>query len=456
MAIEDIPTAGAPSRAVKAPRRGSRPRVIPYIPERAFHEPTALTDMPLGGYLLINDPAGVKHVLVDNAANYPKAALERRIFAAMFGSGLLGSDEETWRAHRRIMAPAFDPRGVADYGPAIAACIQETLSRWRDLEDGATLDMQAEMKILSLRIISRSLFSTDSDEVVDTIGATMRDGLVEDLNIGLLDVLPVIGEARMRAREKQMATMFDHLDGVIAPMIAERTARPDAFPRDLLTRLVTTKDPESGRPLSAREARDEVLTIFMAGRETTSAAMSWIWFLLARNPHEAERLHDELDAVLGGRAADQEDLPQLIRTRRVVQETLRLYPAVPDLAPKVAVARDEVCGRKIAKGARVGIAPWVLHRHRRLWDDPERFDPDRFSPERSAGRHRFAYLPFGGGPRICIGQNLAMNQIILVLANLAQHYQPRLAPDERVVPFSNVTLRPKSGPAMILKRRAPY
>jgi cytochrome P450 len=381
--------------------------------------------------------------------------MERRIFTAMFGGGLLGCDDATWRAHRRIMAPAFDPRGVADYGPAIAGSAEAMLAQWDSLADGAVVDMQAEMKILSLRIISRSLFSTDSDEVVDIIGATMRDGLVEDLNIGLLDAMPVIGEARMRAREKQMATMFDHLDGVIALMIAERAARPDAFPRDLLTRLVTTRDPDTGMPMTAREARDEVLTIFLAGRETASATLCWIWYLLSENQHEAERLRDELDAILGGRPAEHGDLPQLIRTRRVVEEAMRLYPPVPDLCPKIALARDEVCGRKIARGAMVGIAPWVLHRHRRLWDDPERFDPDRFSPKRSAGRHRFAYLPFGGGPRVCIGQSLAMNKAILVLATLAQHYTPRLTPDAEVVPFANVTLRPKYGLAMTLERRTP-
>jgi cytochrome P450 len=191
----------------------------------------------------------------------------------------------------------------------------------------------------------------------------------------------------------------------------------------------------------------------MAGHETTANTLSWTWYLLAQRTRSAARLHAELDDVLGGRPPGPEDLPRLTFTRRVIEESMRLYPAAPGLSTRRALADDEIAGRRIPKGAAVSILPWVLHRHRMLWDDPEGFDPDRFSPERAAGRPRFAYLPFGAGPRVCIGQVLAMNESILLLATLAQHYQPRLSPDADVVPRPNVTLQMRHGLRMTLDRR---
>ncbi|MEO8812471.1 MAG: cytochrome P450 [Caulobacteraceae bacterium] len=454
--VAEAPLAGAvppPGRSRLDRWRARKSQLFPFIPERAYDRPLVLTRSVLGPLAMVNDPAGVKRVLVDNVANYPKTALEQRFFTALFGQGLLGTDGDLWRAHRRVMAPAFDPRSVAGYGPAMAATAKAFLSRWDGLGDKAPVDMAAEMTLLTLRIISRTMFSTDSEDVVDLVGATVRSGVDVGGDFNLLDILPVIGAARMRAREARMASLFAPMDAVVARLVAEREHAGGAAPSDLLGRLVAAKDQETGVSLTAREVRDEVVTIFIAGHETTAVTMDWIWYALAMRPREEARLHEELDTVLPGRTPRQDDLPRLAYTRRLVEEVMRLYPAAPGLSTRVALADDVVCDQTIRKGTAIALTPWVLHRHRVLWDDPERFDPDRFLPERSAGRQRFAYLPFGAGPRVCIGQVLAINEAILILATLAQGYRPRLAPDADVVLQHNVTLRPRHGLKMTLERR---
>jgi cytochrome P450 len=424
------------------------------LTDRAFEAPIVTGRSLFGPYALISDPAGVRRVLVENAANYPKAAMDLRFFTALFGGGLLGSDGEVWRRHRRVMAPAFDPRSVAAYGPAIVATVQAFLARWEALPEGALIDMAQEMKALTLQVISRTVFSTDSEEIIGLVGGALTRGLEAAATANVLDLVPVIGELRMRARERRLAADSAALDGAIERLVRERLANLAGAPADLLTRLAAALDEEGGGGLSPREIRDEIVTIFMAGHETTANTLSWIWYVLSQRPAEARRLAAELDLALGDRPPAQEDLPRLVFTRRVVEESMRLYPAAPGLSTRRALAADEVCGHRIPKGAAVSVLPWVLHRHRRLWDDPETFDPDRFSPERSAGRPRFAYLPFGAGPRVCIGQVLAMNETILILAALAQTYSPRLAPDAEVVPAANITLQMKHGLKMILHRTA--
>jgi len=446
-----------PNRSFLARWRARGDRLMG-IPDRAYDEPIVVSNSPFGRFVLVNEPAGVKRVLVDNVANYPKTAMEQRFFTALFGAGLLGTDGELWRRHRRIMAPAFDPRSVAAYAPAMTASAAALLARWDALPDGALVEMTEEMTSLTLAIICRTMFSADSDDVVGLVGQAMKNGIDVGADFGLLDVLPVIGEARMRKREAFMAGVFAHLDEAIYRLVAAREADRGAAPNDLLGRLVAAKDTEGAqdaRGLTAREVRDELLTIFIAGHETTAVTMDWLWYVLSQRPVQEGRLHAELAAVLAGRAARQEDLADLVYTRRVVEEAMRLYPAAPGLSTRRAVAEDVVCGRTIPKGANVGVAPWVLHRSPRLWEDPERFDPDRFSPERAAGRPRFAYLPFGAGPRVCIGQVLAMNEAIIILATLAQRYRPRLAEGAQIALHHNVTLRPRYGLKMILERRPP-
>lgn len=443
--------ADKPTLALKDRLRGRRLRMPWSVPDEMFHQPLVHRKSLIGEMYFIGDPTLAKQVLVDKAANYPKAALELRMFAALFGQGLLGIDGDLWRKHRRTMAPAFDPRAVASYAPAMAGCAERLVQRWDSLPDGQVVDAADEMTALTLSIIARTMFHEEGEGLEALITRTLED--TPDLtDFNILDVLPVIWKFRMAAREKRMAALFRPLDEAIAGMIAAREASQDA-PNDLLSRLIAARDETTGSGLSAQEVRDEVITIFMAGHETTATAMAWVWYLLAKHPHEEARLHAELDQVLGARTPGQADIAELPFTRRLVDECLRLFPPAPGISARVAAGPDTLGGTPVKAGAYMVLAPWVLQRHRQVWDEPERFDPDRFLPERSEGRPRLATMPFGAGPRVCIGQLLAVNEIVLILATVAQHYALDLASDAPVKLHHNVTLRPRGGLPMRLRRR---
>jgi cytochrome P450 len=423
------------------------------LPMAVYEQPIFAPKSIFGRMLWVNDPDGVRRVLLDNVVNYPKTDMEKRFFSAMFGEGLLSSDGQTWKTHRKVMAPSFDPRSVAGYAPAMAETTLAFREHWDALANNPEVDIAEEMKLLTLQIICKTMFSSDADDLIELTGKTL--GFTETaLNFSLLDLLPIIGPRRMKAREEAIHADFAKMDAAIYRMIAEREKNLADAPKDLLTRLIAAKDPDNGAGMNATEVRDEVITIFMAGHETTAVTMTWIWYLLSQQPVEEARLHAELDAVLGGRTPTAEDVANLTYTRMIIEEAMRIYPPAPGVSTRVALKDDEICGVKVKAGTRVAIAPWVLHRHRTLWDKPEVFDPERFNVQRSVGRPRFAYLPFGGGPRVCIGAVLAMTEATLILAVLAQRYQPRLKDGETVALQTRVTLRPKDGMKMRLERRA--
>jgi cytochrome P450 len=423
------------------------------VPLAAYEQPIYEQKSVFGRMLMISDPEGVRQVLVENVANYPKNEMSDRFFSAMFGEGLLSTDGAKWRTHRKVMAPSFDPRSVAAYAPAMAEAANAFADRWAGLNDHAPIDIAEEMKTLTLEIICRTMFSSDADELVAIAGDAF-DRTHNALAFSVLDILPIIGPRRIKAKQDAIRADFSVMDAAIYRMIAAREGNPAGAPKDLLGRLIAAKDPDNGAGLSASEVRDEVITIFMAGHETTAVTMTWIWYLLSQRPDEEAKLHAELDAVLGGRAPTADDLPRLAYARMVVEEAMRLYPPAPAVSLRIARGADEICGVKVRRGDQIFVSPWLLHRHRRLWDDPVRFDPERFTPERSAGRPRFAYLPFGGGPRVCIGASLAMTEATLILAALAQRFRPRLAAGEDVKLQSRITLRPAGGMKMVLERRA--
>jgi cytochrome P450 len=440
-----------PKRARMFFWRNGRDNPFEAVPEAAYEQPVWRQPTPFMPAYFVSDPAGVKQVLIDKVANYPKMELERRIFRALFGEGLLSSDGETWRTHRRIMAPSFDPRSVAGYVDGMTEAAARFADSWADLAGGAEVDVSAEMTRLTLEIISRTMFSGDAAAMTDLTGAALRDSAESAFAFNLFDVLPVVGRRRLARKERQMAALLAPMDDGVRRLIEMRRADPGK--RDLLGRLVSAMDEETGARLTPQEVRNEVLTIFMAGHETTAGAMTFVWYVLSQEPAWEARLHAELDEVLAGRAPTQADVPKLGLARRIVEETMRLYPPAPGLSARTALAADEICGVPIPKGAAVVISPWVLHRHRRLWSRPERFDPDRFLPERSAERPRLAYLPFGAGPRVCIGQQLAIAEATLILATLAQRCRPRLRPGFEVALQHLVTLRPRDGLPMRIERR---
>ena len=434
--------------------RASRGNAFEIVPLQAFEQPVYLSKWLVGSVLMVNDPDGVRRVLLDNVANYPKDDMEIEFFSAMFGEGLLSAPPAKWRVHRKVMAPPFGTRAVDSYAGAMVETTVAFARKWQALPDPAVIDIAEEMKTLTLQIICQTMFSTDADE----LAVCAREALEftqNSLEFGLLDVMPVIGPRRIKRKVNAIRAHFKGMDAAIYRLIGEREKVRNDAPKDFLTRLVAAKDPDDGVGMNASEVRDEVITIFMAGHETTAVTMTWVWYLLSQHPAEEAKLHQELDALLGDRIPTVDDLPNLAYTRMIIEEAMRLYPPAPGISMREAQEADEVCGFKVAPGQQVLISPWILHRHRRLWDEPERFDPMRFTREAGETRPRFAYLPFGGGPRVCIGATLAMTEATLILAVLAQRFQLRLKEPQKIELQARITLRPKNGMRMMLERRRP-
>ena len=401
---------------------------------------------------VLNDPAAIKHVLIDNAANYQKTEITRRILEPGLGKGLITSEGETWRAHRRTMSPSFDIRSIAAYTPVMTTAAEELLAQWDAIPAGTAVDIQTAMMEVTLNIISRTMFSNDSDDIV-TIMARSAGRYQMEMRPNIMDMLGWPKWLASLPRRNVASRTLGEFDRVIDRLIAERSRDPGSYPKDLLARLVAARDEQTGVGMSAQEVRDHVITIFLAGHETTAMALTWTWFLLSQHPAVESKLHAEIDSVLGGRAPTHDDVSKLSYTRMVIDESMRIYPPVHTLA-RQAIGEDTLVGQRIPKGSTVMIAPWVLHRHVKLWENPAAFDPERFSAERSAGRARFSYLPFGGGKRICIGAAFSLAEAVILLATLAQRYKLRLVPGHRVEPQGLITLRARYGMKMLLTSRA--
>ena len=400
---------------------------------------------------VINEPEAIRHIVLDNAANYTKSEVGRRVLEPALGRGLLTSEGETWRRHRRIMAPAFDPRSIAGYAPIMTEVTQALMAKWDALAEPREADVAAAMMHATLHIISRAMFSSDSDEIVDVVE--------EGVNLYQSKVRPTLPDflhlprwlARLIA-PFPASGIFDEFDIKVDKLLTERGRTPEAEPKDLLARLISARDTETGGGMTAKEVRDQVVTIFMAGHETTAQALSWTFYLLSQHPDVERTLHDELVAVLAGRTARYEDLTHLRYARMIIEESMRLFPPA-HIISRQPIADDEVLGHRIPAGSEVLILPWLLHRKPALWENPDRFDPERFAPERAAQRPRFAYVPFGAGPRICIGAAFAMAEAMIILATIAQRYRLRLKPGFPVEPQGLITLRPRYGLRMTLERR---
>ena len=447
------PRAPAKRLSFLAALRAMNENPLATIPVVAYEQPIWHARSMFGDQLLVSDPAGIRHVLLDNVANYAKAPLDARILSTAFGDGLLTSDGDKWRAHRRVMSPSFDHRSIASYAPVITDAAEARLKAWDAKGEGAEIDIAREMITLTLEVISRTMFSADSDALQSRLNETIRKGMSE-LSFGLQHVAPLIGPFLLNRKLARIRANFEALDAEMQDLIRGREKHAGAAPKDLLDRLIAATDSETGFRMTDAEVRDEVIIIFLAGHDTSALAATYIWYLLSLHPEQEARLHAELDAVLGGRTPAFDDLEKLPYLRRVIDEAMRLYPPAPLLTGRAAREADEICGRPIPKGQEVVISPWVVHRHRTLWDDPDRFDPERFSPQRSATRPRFAYLPFSGGPRICIGAQLALTEVSLLVATMAQRYRLKYVPGQDIVLLLRITQRPRDGIRMRLERRA--
>lgn len=399
---------------------------------------------------LVVDPADVHHVLVANHRNYVKGFGFRKLKLAL-GEGLFLSEGPLWQRQRRLMQPPFTSKGVLDFAAAMTRSTEVMLTRWEAAaRDGQPLDVNQEMARLAMDIIAQTMFDFPiGDEAYETAEA-FRYVLefVSQRSLRIVDWPMFVPTPANRRFKRALAA----LDAFTGQMIAQRRRRADEAPRDLLTMLIQARDEETGAGMSEQQLRDEVLTIFFAGHETTAQALTWTWYLLSRTPRVEQRLHDELESVLSGRLPTAADLPQLSYTRMVFEEAMRLYPPVLMLA-RDAIGPDELGGYEIPAGSMIVLSQYITHRHPRYWDEPDEFEPERFRPEAVAARPNYAYFPFGGGPRTCLGDKFAMLEGVLVLASVAQRYRLRLVKGHRVEPVSIGTLRPRYGMQMTLERR---
>ncbi|HLW83348.1 MAG TPA: cytochrome P450 [Candidatus Acidoferrales bacterium] len=409
--------------------------------------------------IMLVHPDAIESVLLTDPATFLKSR-DYRALAKVLGKGLLTSEGGEWRAQRKMLQPAFRRENILAYAPVMSECAARMMQSWRD---GETRDLHQEMMALTVEIVAKALFGADVTSSTARVGAALETAMKQFTRIAgwaflLPDNFPVPGTRRMRRARKQ-------LDEIIYGIIRERrsSSRDSAaqkFPagttgnsHDLLGALLEIRD-EQGHPLTDVQLRDQLMTLFLAGHETTAIALSWTWYLLATNPDAERKLHAELDEVLRGCAPAAEDLPRLPYTEMVIKESMRLYPPAWGIGRQ---ARNEFQAGGYTLPARTDIflIPWVTHRDARFFPEPERFSPERWreDPVRTGKIPRFAYFPFGGGPRVCIGAGFAMMEATLLLATIAQRFQFALVPDYPIKLFPSVTLRPKHGIRAVLHRR---
>ncbi len=422
---------------------------LPFL-EKMFRQYGDVVQMRILNFRLfaVAHPEGIKRVLQDNHRNYKKS-VDYKILARLLGQGLVTSEGSLWLRQRRLMQPMFHRQKIAAFGAIMTECAGDMLDRWSGrAETAEPFDVAPEMMKLTLQIVGRALFTMDLTSQADKIGRclTIANERFGEFDLAMLmPWLPSPGNLRFRNAVRE-------LRGIVLDIIAHRRGEGRDY-GDLLSMLLDVRDEETGEGMSDEQVRDEVLTLILAGHETTATALSWTWYLLSQHPEVERKLHAELEEVLGGRAPTMSDLGSLNYTGMVIDESMRLYPPVWAVG-RMAIDDDEIMGYRIPKGSNLMLSQWFTHRHPAFWENPDRFEPERFRAERAAGRPRYAYFPFGGGPRMCIGQIFALTEAQLVLASVAQRYRLRLAPGHPIELQPLVTLRARHGVRVTLERRA--
>ncbi len=390
-------------------------------------------------------PATIHEVLVQHADLYHKTTSLKRVMYPLLGEGLFTSDGAFWKGQRKLLQPAFHTKRIGGYVDTMRDYSVRLTERWHD---DATYDMHHEMTQLTMEIIAKTLFDADVRDDADSVGMAIST-LLTDINERLNHVLAPpywTPTARNRLFKRALARLNQAIQGFID---ARRVTGDDRG--DLLSMLLLAQD-ENGARMSDQQVRDEATTLFGAGHETTANALTWTWYLISQHPEVEARLHEELDRVLGGRPLELADLPQLTYTEQVLKEAMRLYPPA-FVVTRVAVADTEVGGYLVKKDDVVIVNIYGVQRDPQYYPDPHRFDPERFTPENEKLLPKYAYLPFGGGPRVCIGNAFAMMEAKIVVASIAQHYTLSLAPDQQVQAERIFTVRPKYGMRMRVSAR---
>lgn len=395
--------------------------------------------------LLLRNSADIETVLVKDHMKFHKNSFFWRHVTAIFGKGLLTNEGVSWQKQRRLAAPAFSGQRLSAYPGIMVGMTEETLARWHD---GDTRDMHAEMMGLALRIAAKTMFDAEvAGEVADIHRSVdiLSDEIVARFARPFVipDWIPIPGNFRYRRALKT-------IDDLIARIVRQRRASGEDK-GDLLSMLIKARD-ESGQPMSDKQLRDEAVNLLLAGHETTALTLTWALMLIGQHPEIEAALLAEIDTALAGRSPTQDDLPGLPLAEKVVMEVLRLYPPVWSVG-REAVEDTEIGGRAVPKGTTIVICAYAVHRDPRFFPDPEKFDPERWAEGYQKRLPRFAYLPFGGGPRICIGMRFAMMETVLVLVAMLQRFRFEVHGKDRIEPFASITIRPKGGLKATLRKR---
>ncbi|MER7015273.1 cytochrome P450 [Saccharopolyspora sp. NPDC000359] len=396
---------------------------------------------------IFNHPNHAKHVLADNAANYHKGIGYTEAKRAL-GDGLLTSEGSLWKEQRRTIQPVFQHKRLAARADLIVDEALGLVERLRDHQGtGRPVDVLTEVTTLTLGVLGSTLLDVDLgafESVEHSFEAVQNQAMFDMETLGLVPQwLPLKGQRAFRAARAE-------LERVVAVLVAHRKANPVASGDDLLTRLIESTAAATDRRVAGRRMRDELVTLLLAGHETTASTIGWTLHLVGKNPVVRDRLHQEASAVYGDRRPSYDDLPRLRYTNMVLQEAMRLFPPVWIL-PRRAVGDDEVGGYRVPAGAEVLICPYILHRHPRYWPEPDRFDPERFDPDKPVERPRYAHLPFGAGPRFCVGNHLGMMEATFVISTLMRDLVLEQARGSRVVPEPMMSLRLGGGLPMTVR-----
>jgi cytochrome P450 len=412
-----------------------------------FEEPLVSGGLPFGHVLLVHDPDSIRRVLLDNAANYRKDRFQRRVLSAGLNDGLLSAEGEQWRVQRKVVAPIFARRRVVEFSPAMAGAADDLVKRWASLGEGATIEVVAEMARLTLEVLERTIFSDGFGSDAEDIRIAMATyfntiGKISPLDIlGVPDFVPRLGRLRIRSTLKFFESEVERVISARRRILAER---PEEAPDDILTHLLLALDSPT-ETITQAELRSNILTFIAAGHETTANTLSWALFLLSQSHEWRALVEAEADRELRAGPAGLAD--RLLTARAVVEEAIRLYPPIAAIS-RVALGEDRLGGERVRPGS--------LHRHRLLWDRPEMFDPGRFLGAQRSKIDRYAYLPFGVGPRKCIGYAFALQEATLVLAKIVGNFSFELSPGHKVWPILRVTLRPANGLPMTLRSRTTF
>jgi cytochrome P450 len=430
--------------------RRARKNPLSIIPKIAYEQPI-VTGKTVIRWHMVMDPGALKRVFLENVDNYPKSTVTLRLLKPAVGESLFTSEGKHWRWQRRATAPAFQHRNVMHLASMMTDSAEATCRRLEGVADGAGVtNIDDEMTTATFDVVCDALLSgrdaLNRDELIDALARYLE-------TVGRVSLLDVLGLPNWVPRPAQLFSRGSirdtqkMMEGVIGKRRAKIASGEEAS-NDLLNLILEAEDPKSGRRMSDAEARDNLLTFVIAGHETTALTLGWALYLIAAHPPTQERLAAEVDSVLNGRAATGEDYDALPFTRQVIEETLRLYPPAAFLS-RNAKASDTLVDREINAGDTVMLPIYTLHRNKLLWDQPDVFDPDNFTAKKVKDRDRFAYLPFGQGPRICIGMNFAMTEAAIILATVVSRF--RFAVEEGFTPKPELTLTLRSSNGLRLK-----